>query len=250
MPISGKMYVWGNRAKNVSKGPGVYTLYNADKVLIYIGVGISLREEFAYYLETDFSDDPRKREARYYRRELTSKREDRMKELLDEYRQKHDKFPRCNLPPEPPEKEVASERAFCFHEDPGKPLNEVAFNPQDLREKIGKVPVSSLEFHQKRGDFARWIRNVSRNLQFAEAIEKIDKTGEDLRGELLSSLSNSEKATCPMCGIETTPVKTWKMAGRPSKTGERLQLTMGHYRCSKCKKTFRRAIAREKIKPH
>ena len=248
MPISGKMYVWGNRAKNVSKGPGVYALYNADKVLIYIGVDISLREKFTHYLETNFSKAPRKRETRYYRRELTSKREDRMKELLDEYRQKHGKFPKLNLPPGPPEKEVASERAFCFYEDTGKPLNEVAFNPQDLREKIRKVPVSSLEFHQKRGDFSRWIRNVSKNVQFAEAIKKIDKNGEDLRRELLNSLNSSDKAACPRCGIETNPVKTWKMAGRPSKTGERLQLTIGHYKCLKCNKTFRKVIAKEKIK--
>jgi len=250
MSISGKMYVWGNRAKNVSKGPGVYALYNADRALIYIGVGVSLRDKFTHYLETDFSKDPRKRETRYYKRELTPKREDRMKELLDEYRQKHGQFPKLNLPPEPPEKEVASERAFCFYEDAGKPLNEVASNPQDLAEKVRKVPVSSLEFHQKRGDFSRWIRNVSRNLKLAEAIEKIDKTGEDLRRELLSSFNNPEKAACPRCGIETAPVKTWKMAGRPSKTGERLQLTIGHYRCPKCNKTFRKAIAKEKIKAH
>jgi len=242
------MYVWGNRAKNVSKRPGVYALYNADKVLIYIGISTSLRKKFTHYLETNFSNDPRKRETRYYKREPTSEPEDRMKELLGEYRQKHSKFLKCNLPPEAPKKEVASERAFYFYEDTGKPLCEVAFNPQDLREKIRKVPVSSLEFHQKRGDFARWIRNVSRNLQLAEAIEKIDKTGEDLRRELLNSLNNPEKAACPRCGIETSPVKTWKMAGRPSKTGERLQLTIGHYKCLKCNKTFRRVIAKERIK--
>jgi len=54
MPISGKMYVWGNRAKNVSKGPGVYALYNADRVLIYMGVGVSLREKFTHYLKQTF----------------------------------------------------------------------------------------------------------------------------------------------------------------------------------------------------
>ena len=161
MSISGKMYVWGNRAKNVSKGPGVYALYNADKVLIYIGVGVSLRGKFTHYLETNFSNDPRKRETRYYKRELTSKREDRMKELLDEYRQRHGQFPKLNLPPEPPEKEVASERVFCFYEDTGKPLDEVASNPQDLVEKVRKVPVSSLEFHQKRGDFSSSVKTSS-----------------------------------------------------------------------------------------
>ncbi|MFQ6073710.1 MAG: hypothetical protein ACE5KC_00685 [Candidatus Bathyarchaeia archaeon] len=247
MPISGNMYAWGDRAKNVPEESGVYAFYNEKKVLIYIGKSTNLREEFTRYLETNFSDDPRKRETRYYKRELTSNLEERMKELLDEYRQKHGKLPRCNLPPEPPRKEVPSEWGFYFYEDIGKPLFEAAFNPADLKEKIGRVPVASLEFHQKRGDFARWFREVFKDIQLAEALEKIDKTGEDLRRELLNVLNNPEKAACPTCGIETGPVKTWKMAGRPSKTGERLQLTIGHYRCPKCDKTFRRVIAKQKI---
>ena len=242
------MYVWGHKAKHVPEGPGVYALYNEDKVLIYIGESTNLREKITHYLQTNFSNDPRKRETRYYKREFTSRQEDRMKELLDDYSQRHDKLPKCNLPPEPPKKEVAREMRFYFYEDIGKPLYEVAFNPQDLREKIRKVPVASLEFHQKRGDFTKWIRDVFEDIQLAEAIQKIDKIGEDLRRELLNSLNRSEKAACPRCGIETRPVKTWKMAGRPSKTGERLQLTIGHYKCLKCNKTFRQVIAKEKIK--
>jgi hypothetical protein len=248
MPISGEMYVWGDRAKGIPEGPGVYALYNEAKALIYIGASTNLREEFTQYLETNFSNDPRKCETRYYKREFTSKQEDRMKELQEEYRQKHGKFPKCNLSTEPPKKEVASEWGFYFYEDIGKPLHEAAFNPRDLKEQIRKVPVASLEFHQRRGDFARWFRNVFKNVQLAEAIEKIDKAGEDLRKELLNSLNSPEKVACPRCGIETSPVKTWKMAGRPSKTGERLQLTIGHYKCLKCNKTFRSVIEKEKMK--
>ena len=248
MSISGKMYVWEDRAKYVPERSGVYALYNEDKVLIYIGKSTNLREEFTHYLETNFSNDSRKCETRYYKREFASKQEDRVKELLDEYSQKHGEPPKCNLPPEPPKKEVIHELGFHFYEDIGKPLQEVAFNPQDLMEKIRKAPVASLEFHQKRGDFARWIRNAFKNVQLAEAIEKIDKAGEDLRRELLNLLNSPEKATCPRCGIETSPVKTWKMAGRLSKAGEKLQLTIGHYKCPKCNKTFRRVIAKKKIK--
>ena len=248
MPILGKMYVWRDRAKYVPEEAGVYALYNEDRVLIYVGGSANLREKFTHYLETKFSDDPRKRETKYYKRELTPKQEDRMKELLDEYRQKHCKFPKCNHSPEPPKKEVASELGFYFYEDIGKPLYEVALNPQDLWEKIRKVPVASLEFHQKRGDFAKWIRDVFKNVQLAEAIGKIDNTGEDLRRELLNSFSSSDKASCPRCGTKTSPVKTWKMAGRASKAGNRLQLTIGHYKCPKCNKTFRKVIAKEKIK--
>ncbi len=173
-----------------------------------------------------------------------------MKELLDEYRQAHGQLPKCNLSLEPPKKKVTSEWGFYFYEDIGKPIFEAAFNPKDLKEKIKKVSTASLEFHQKRGDFARWFRDVFKDIQLADAIEKIDKTGEDLRRELLSSLNSpaAETATaCPECGTKTNPVKTWKMAGRPSKTGERLQLTIGHYKCLKCDKTFRNVIAKQKI---
>jgi excinuclease UvrABC nuclease subunit len=83
MPISWKMYVWGDRAKHVPDGFGVYALYNEDKVLIYMRKSTSLREKFIHYLETNFSNDPRKRETRYYKRELTSNQEDRMKEFMD-----------------------------------------------------------------------------------------------------------------------------------------------------------------------
>ena len=248
MPVSGEMYVWGDRAKHIPEGSGVYALFNEAKVSIYIGESVSLRERFTRYLETNFSSDPRKRNTKYYKREFTSSRKDRVKELLDEYRQKHGKLPRCNLPPEPPKKEVASEWGFYFYEDIGKPIFEAAFNPKDFKEKIRKVPIASIEFHQKRGDFARWFRNVFKDVQLAEAIEKIDETGEDLRRALLNSLNSPEKAACPRCGIETSPVKTWKMAGRPNKKGERLQLTIGHYKCLKCNKVFRRAIAKQRIK--
>ncbi len=248
MPISGKMYFWGEKAKHVPQRSGVYALYDKNKILIYIGESTNLRKEFTYFLKSNFSDNPRKGETKYYKRELTPKQEERMKELLEEYRQEHGKLPKCNLSPEPPKKEVASEWGFYFYEAIDKPLYESAFNPQDLKEKIRKVPITSLEFHQKRGDFARWLRNVFKDIQLADTIHKIDTTGEDLRRELLNSLSNPETAECPGCGLETSPVKTWKMAGRPSKTGERLQLTIGHYKCHKCNRTFRKVIAKKKIR--
>ena len=247
MPISGKMYVWNDRAKSVPEEPGVYAFYNEDRFLIYVGQSTNLRERFAHYLETDFSKDPRKRETEYYKRQLTSKPETRMKELLDEHRQKYGELPRCNHPPELPKKGVTSESGFHFYEDMDKPLHEAAFNLEDFSEKIRKVPVVSLEFHQKRGDFVRWIRDVFKETQLAEKIEKITKTGEALRRDILNALSNPHTAECPKCGTQTNPRKTWKMAGRPSKTGERLQLTIGYYKCPKCNKAFRKAIAKEKI---
>jgi adenine-specific DNA methylase len=51
---------------------------------------------------------------------------------------------------------------------------------------------------------------------------------------------------CPNCGKEvTTPRKTWKMAGKPDKSGKRTQLTIGLYDC--CGKTFRKVLEKKKI---
>ena len=248
MPISGKMYVWEERAKYVPDEAGVYALYNEDKVLIYVGGSDNLQETFTRYLETNFPDDPRKCETRYYRREPTPNWEERVIELLNEYGQEHGELPKLNNPLELPKKEVARELGFYFYEDVGKPLFEAAFDLEDFWEKIKKVPVVSLEFHQKRGDFARWIRDVFKETLLAERIEKIYNTGEELRRELLNTL-RPETVECPKCGTQTNPLKTWKMAGKPSKTGERLEITIGFYKCNNCRKTFRKVIKKEKIKP-
>lgn len=247
MPILGKIYVWGERAKHVPDEPGVYALYDEKNVLIYMGKSVSLREQFAHYLKTEFSDEPCKRETRYYAREFASGHEERLKALLEEYRREHGKLPKCNLDSDSHKEEVGNESEFHFYEGIGKLLRETASTLEEFREKVAEIPVTSLEFHQQRGDFARWIRDIFEDALLAEAIVKIDETGEDLRKELLRSLRGPEKGECPRCGIETDPIKTWKMAGRPSAAGERLQLTIGHYKCLKCEKTFRRVIAKEKI---
>lgn len=55
-------------------------------------------------------------------------------------------------------------------------------------------------------------------------------------------------AKCPSCGIEVAkPVKNWSMIGKPSKSGEIIQLTIGLYECTICKKRFRDVISKEKI---
>jgi hypothetical protein len=52
-------------------------------------------------------------------------------------------------------------------------------------------------------------------------------------------------AKCPKCGKEVAPKKTWKMAGRPDKTGKRTELTVGLSEC--CGKTFRTILSKQKI---
>jgi hypothetical protein len=247
MPIQGKLYLWGERAKGVPEETGVYAFYDKNRIMIYLSGSPNLRETFSRYLETNFSDDPRKRETVYYRRMSDLNWEETVKNLLDEYKSDCGDIPKLNNPLEQREK-VTPEWGFYFYEAFNKPLFEAAFNLDDLRKKMAKVPVASLEFHQNRGDFARWIRDVFKETQLAERISMMSSTGEALRLELLNALGNPEIAECPECETLSTPVKTWQMAGRPSKAGERLQLTIALYKCENCDKTFRKVIKKEKVK--
>ena len=53
-------------------------------------------------------------------------------------------------------------------------------------------------------------------------------------------------AKCPKCGMEVhNPRKTWKMAGRPDKSGKRNELTIGLY--DHCGKSFRVVLNKRKI---
>jgi hypothetical protein len=53
-------------------------------------------------------------------------------------------------------------------------------------------------------------------------------------------------AKCPKCGVKVAePRKTWKMAGRPDKSGKRTELTIGLF--DHCGKTFRAVLSKEKI---
>jgi uncharacterized protein (UPF0212 family) len=55
-------------------------------------------------------------------------------------------------------------------------------------------------------------------------------------------------AKCPKCSTEVSKAKkTWKMAGRPDKTGKRMQLEIGLYECPKCGNVFREVLSKKKI---
>ncbi len=241
--------MWGDKARYAPEEPGVYAFYNEDRDPIYIGGSRNLRQTFTRHLETNFSDDPRKRETRYYRRELTSDWEERAREILGECRRERGELPKLNIPSELPEEKVSREFGFHFYRDVDEPLGESALSLTDLLGKIVTISADSLEFHQERGDFARWIRDVFKETQLADRVDTVKKTGEQLRQELLNILRNPHLAECPKCGTSTKPVKTWKMAGRPSKTGEKLQLTIALYKCSNCQKTYRKALKKELISP-
>lgn len=55
-------------------------------------------------------------------------------------------------------------------------------------------------------------------------------------------------AKCPKCGTEVAGArKRWKMAGRPDKTGKKVELEIGLFDCPRCKKPFRVVLSKRKI---
>jgi len=54
---------------------------------------------------------------------------------------------------------------------------------------------------------------------------------------------------CPKCGKEfTKPEKSWPMpSGRPTKTGKKIELTIGLFRCPSCG-PFRKVIEKKEKK--
>lgn len=55
-------------------------------------------------------------------------------------------------------------------------------------------------------------------------------------------------AKCTNCGAEVAkPRKSWKMAGRPDKSGKRTQLTIGLFDCPSCGKSFKVVLNKQKI---
>jgi len=55
-------------------------------------------------------------------------------------------------------------------------------------------------------------------------------------------------AKCPSCGGEVAaPRKRWTMAGRPDKSGKKVQLEIGIFDCPRCKKPFRAVLSKRKV---
>ena len=254
--MSSKFYVWGEKAKSIPPKAGVYGFYNEEYELIYVGESLNLKETFQEYLKTNFFQEPCKLATKYYNRQFTHDPQKRKKEILEEYKSKYGTYPKCNMirrdeQKMPTEKTVSPEKGFHFYEEIAKPTGKVAVSLEDFALKLKETPVVSIEFHQKRGDFAKWVQNTFGATTLANAIEKIKTSGEDLRKQLVETITHPEKAAlanCPKCGAAIPPTKTWSITGKAVKTGIRPKLTLGYYKCPLCGKGFRRVLAKEMLK--
>jgi len=78
---------------------------------------------------------------------------------------------------------VSIPESFLFFTDIGQYTGEFTSSLAEFNEKLRKVPLRSIEFHFKRGDFAKWIIDVLGDNYLAERISQIGGSfhGEELR---------------------------------------------------------------------
>jgi hypothetical protein len=81
---------------------------------------------------------------------------------------------------------VSITEAFHFFTDIGQHTGKSATSLADFSEMLKTAPLKSIEFHFKRGDFERWIRETLGDEYLADGISRIDKSvqGEVLRASI------------------------------------------------------------------
>ncbi|RLE59520.1 MAG: alpha-amylase [Thermoprotei archaeon] len=82
---------------------------------------------------------------------------------------------------------VPPENTFIFYRGEGSPTGFMAYNMFSLIEGVEKVPLESVIFHQRRGDFAKWIEEVVGDTLLSVRISRIKAIvdSEDVRSKLL-----------------------------------------------------------------
>lgn len=85
---------------------------------------------------------------------------------------------------------VPSEKAFYFCTDIGQYAGVSADSLADFCEKIKTLDLKSVNFHFKRRDFKKWIRETLGDIDLAKKISRIDKTieGEKLRTRIFRTV--------------------------------------------------------------
>jgi len=94
--LNDKLRVWLESAKFVKSKPGVYVLYDKNKDIIFIGESQNLQERFSKYVDANFEDDSCKQKTVSYQREFVENPNERMKQLLEDYKNEHGGLPLCN----------------------------------------------------------------------------------------------------------------------------------------------------------
>lgn len=87
--------------------------------------------------------------------------------------------------------QVPGEVAFNFYVGVDKPLGFSAQSLEEFYRLVRQVCFDSLEFHLYRGDFERWLADVPKDKELAEAVSTLKTSelkGEDLRKAMLKAI--------------------------------------------------------------
>ena len=94
--LDDKLRVWLESAKFVKGKPGVYALYDKNKDIIFIGESDNLAQTFTKYVDANFENDACKQKTAFYQREFVENPQERMKQLLEDFKNEHGKVPLCH----------------------------------------------------------------------------------------------------------------------------------------------------------
>jgi hypothetical protein len=68
---------------------------------------------------------------------------------------------------------VPIQQAFFFYTDIGAYIGIYADNLTDFHKKIDTAPLASIDFHLKRGDFVKWVRDTLGDEELAVTINRV-----------------------------------------------------------------------------
>jgi len=87
--------------------------------------------------------------------------------------------------------QVPYANGFHFFTSIGQYTGETAISLEHFAGETAHIPIESIEFHFKRGDFQKWIANTLGDNELASEIGQIDGKldGEPLRKRLLTVLN-------------------------------------------------------------
>lgn len=85
---------------------------------------------------------------------------------------------------------VPCERGFHFFTAMGRDTGETATGLESFAQKLQVMDAASTGFHFARKDFQNWIRDVIKDEELAEVIDRIIETqsNEDLRKEVVKTV--------------------------------------------------------------
>ncbi len=89
--------------------------------------------------------------------------------------------------------QVPDELAFHFYVGVDRPLGFSAHSLEEFYRLVRQVCSDSLEFHLFRGHFERWLQDVLKDEQLAEAVAGLrtaELKGEDLRKAMLKAIDD------------------------------------------------------------